>query len=439
METNEVSKSNKIKIIVLTFLILLVSVAGISYAYFSIQVTGNEEASSIRVSTALLKLIYTDTLVMEGRGIYPGWSQSKTISVENDGTDTVYYTIIWRDLFNEVANNELLLSMTCSSNIQGNTCEGLSSTAIPLSLTTTHNINIKENIEIEPGERHTYTVTVVFPELSTAQNYNQGKTFIGTLNIKEGQKPVQFTRVGTDSTIGLPVVRSVSNPTEEFYDISNAINYSSLDSTFLTKINYDASKSILLAKYNLYVGQTCTSSSSCTPISTSATGYGLQSADAKGYVDSSTPRVGVVPFSGSSTGNGYWYDTSTSTIKTQYGTSYDASNIYDTTYNTAPNYSVAFYNNAGNANYSIAYYVENYINVLGIDGAGRLLTLTEFNEMTVAQRTNGAYYWLGSAGNVSYVRYVGATSGDLRSNNFNHTSNYGVRPVIIVSTSDIGA
>ena len=240
METNEVSKSNKIKIIVLTFLILLVSVAGISYAYFSIQVTGNEEASSIRVSTALLKLIYTDTLVMEGRGIYPGWSQSKTISVENDGTDTVYYTIIWRDLFNEVANNELLLSMTCSSNIQGNTCEGLSSTAIPLSLTTTHNINIKENIEIEPGERHTYTVTVVFPELSTAQNYNQGKTFIGTLNIKEGQKPVQFTRVGTDSTIGLPVVRSVSNPTEEFYDISNAINYSSLDSTFLTKINYDA-------------------------------------------------------------------------------------------------------------------------------------------------------------------------------------------------------
>ena len=74
-------------------------------------------------------------------------------------------------------------------------------------------------------------------------------------------------RMGTDSTTGLPVVK-IGN-TEEFYDITNAIDYSSLDSTFLTKINYDASKSILLAKYNLYVGQNCTSSNSCTPISTS--------------------------------------------------------------------------------------------------------------------------------------------------------------------------
>ncbi len=431
----EENKVNKIKIIVLTFLILLVSIAGISYAYFSIQVTGNEEASSIRVSTALLRLIYTDTLVMEGRGIYPGWSQSKTISVENDGTDTVYYTIIWRDLFNEVVNNELLLSMTCSSNIQGNTCEGLSSTAIPLSLTTTHNINIKENIEIEPGERHTYTVTVVFPELSTAQNYNQGKTFIGTLNIKEGQKPVQFTRVRTDSTTGLPVVRSVSNPTEEFYDISNAINYTNLINANGNIYNYESGKTILLAKYNLYVGRNCTSTSSCTPISTSDSRYGLQSADAKGWMSSSS-MIATVPFSGSTTSDGYWYDTSTRTIKTQYGTSYDASNIYDTTYNTAPKYSVAFYNNAGNANYSIAYYVEEYVNRLGIEGTGRLLTYTEANAMTLTQRINGAYYWLGSALDSYRVRYVDP-SGSLLSHNFRNTYSNGVRPVIVVNTSDI--
>ena len=156
----------------------------------------------------------------------------------------------------------------------------------------------------------------------------------------------EFTRVGTDSTTGLPVVRY---GTEEFYDITNAINYSNLVSANGNIYNYASDKTILLAKYNLYVGQTCTSqsTSSCTPISTSASGYGLQSADAKGYVDSSTPRVAVVPFSGSSTNNGYWYDSANSTIYSKYGTSYDASNIYDTTYNTAPNYSVAFSNNAG--------------------------------------------------------------------------------------------
>ena len=60
MENNEISKSNKIKIIVITLLIFIVSIAGISYAYFTIRVTGNEEASSMRLTTANLSLVYTD-------------------------------------------------------------------------------------------------------------------------------------------------------------------------------------------------------------------------------------------------------------------------------------------------------------------------------------------------------------------------------------------
>ena len=242
-------------------------------------------------------------------------------------------------------------------------------------------------------------------------------------------------KAGTDSTKGLPVVRIGS---EEFYDITNAINYTNLINTNGNIYNYAADKTILLAKYNLYVGQTCTSSSSCTPISASASGYGLQSVDAKGYVDSSTPRVGVVPFSGSSTSNGYWYDTSTSTIKTQYGTNWTNNNIYDTTYNTAPNYSVVFLNNAGNANYSIAYYVEEYVNRLGMEASGRLLTYTEANAMTQTQRTNGARYWLGSASGSSGVRSV-VDDGNYSSIDFGDASRRGVRPVIVVSTSDIGA
>ena len=243
-------------------------------------------------------------------------------------------------------------------------------------------------------------------------------------------------RTGTDTTIGLPVVKI---GTEEFYDLTNAINYSSLDSTFLTKINYDASKSVLLAKYNLYVGQNCPSSStsSCTPISTSASGYGLQSVDAKGYLGNwNNPAVGVVPFSGSSTTRGYW-DPSNSGINSTYGTYTDyANNIYDTNYITAPNYSVKFYNNAGNANYSIAYYVEEYVNRLGIDGTGRLLTYPEANAMTQAQRTNGARYWLGSADDSVFVMCV-YTDGDMYGYGFNIVNNVGVRPVVVINTSDI--
>ena len=274
----------------------------------------------------------------------------------------------------------------------------------------------------------------MFKETGSNQNYNQNKEFYGTLNIAEYEPP--FKRMGTDATTGLPVVK-IDN--EEFYDITNAIDYSTLISTNGNIYNYASDKSILLAKYNLYVGRNCTSSSlsSCTPISTSASGYGLQSADAKGYTGT-YPSVAVVPFSGSSTSNGYWHDSANNTIYSKYGTSYDANNIYDTDYITAPNYSVAFYNNTGNANYSIAYYVEEYVDRLGIEGTGRLLTYTEVNAMTEAQRTNGAYYWLGSAYN-NYNVWNVDTGGDLYFNYFIYTDYRGVRPVIVVNTADISS
>ena len=431
MKKNKLTRSIKIRIIVLSILLFLLTITGITYAYFTIQVTGNEEASSIRVSTARLSLIYTDTLLLGGDRIKPEWTQSKTISVENNGTVPVYYNIIWRDLLNEITDDELVISGTCSTNASGRTCDNISETIIPVSTTETHNIAIKNNIEIAVGETHTYTVTVTFKETGSNQNYNQNKEFYGTLNISEGLGALK--RAGTDSTTGLPVVKMGS---EEFYDITNAINYSSLISTNGNIYNYASDKSILLAKYNLLVGRTY-ANSVYTEITSSTTGYGLQSSDAKGYINSSTPRVGVVPFSGSSDSNGYWYDSANSTIYSKYGTSYDASNIYDTTYNTAPNWSVAFSNNAGNANYSIAYYVEEYMNTLGIEGTVRLLTYTEVNAMTQAQRTNGANFWLGSANNYSRVWNVNS-DGYLSNRNFNDGNDlYGVRPVIVVFTSSI--
>ena len=185
MEENELTKSNKIKIIIVTVLIFLVAIAGISYAYFTIQIIGNDTASSIRVTTANLRLIYTDTLVMSGEKIQPGWTQTKTITVENDGNQTVEYGIIWRELLNEITNNELVISATCTSNIQGNTCEGFEK-GIPTKTTLSNNVLIKPGISIEVGETHTYQVTVTFIETGSNQNYNQNKEFYGTLNIADG-------------------------------------------------------------------------------------------------------------------------------------------------------------------------------------------------------------------------------------------------------------
>ena len=431
MNEKKITKNIRTKLIVIILITFLLSILGLTYAYFSIQVRGNEEASSINVSTANLSLIYTDVQIIMGNAEQPGWTQNKILTVENNGTVSVQYIIKWRELENTLTNNELVISATCTSNVQGNTCNNIPETPIPSALTEETNVFVFGPVSIEPGEIQTYNLTTIFKETGSNQNYNQNKYFNGTLNIGEYDPP--FKRMGTDSTTGLPVVKIDS---EEFYDITNAINYSSLISANGNIYNYASDKSILLAKYNLYVGQNCTSSSSCTPISTSATGYGLQSADAKGYTGS-YPAVAVVPFSGSSTNYGYW-DPANTGIASKYGiyTNY-VNNIYDTNYVTAPNYSVAFSNNAGNANYSIAYYVEEYVNRLGIEGTGRLLTYPEANAMTQVQRANGAYYWLGSAYDYGIVWNV-RTSGDLINYRFYNRNNIGVRPVIVVDTSSIG-
>jgi hypothetical protein len=219
-----------------------------------------------------------------------------------------------------------------------------------------------------------------------------------------------LVRTGTDSTTGLPVVRA--GTTEEFYDITNAVNYNTLISTNGNIYNYASGKSVLLAKNNL---------------------------DTSTGVQATTSGSFAVPFCGSSNNYGYWYDSTNNRIKSQYGSSWSSNNVYDAAYNAAPNNGVAFYNNAGNAGYSVAYYVENYLNELGIvDSVGRLLTYTEANAMTQTQRANGRGYWLGSSdmNNGVHEVYGGGTVGG---DTFYISTFDGVRPVIVVLNSDISS
>ena len=62
-------------------LILLISVAGISYAYFTIQIVGSETASSMRLRTANMQLIYNDVQIISGDYAEP--TGTKTLTVTN--------------------------------------------------------------------------------------------------------------------------------------------------------------------------------------------------------------------------------------------------------------------------------------------------------------------------------------------------------------------
>ena len=178
-------KDNKILFGTLIVLLLLLT-TGLSYAYFSISVKGNDNAKNVIVEAGTLKLTYTDGPAINAQYIKPGWSTTKEVSVKNNGTLDAYYNVIWQSLTNTISNNELVLSATCqrlnaSGTVEG-TCESISQAAIS-------DMTIAKRVSIESGITHKYTFTILFKETNVDQNTNQGKKFNGVLGIEEYKAP----------------------------------------------------------------------------------------------------------------------------------------------------------------------------------------------------------------------------------------------------------
>ena len=179
------------KILFGTFIaLLLLLTTGLSYAYFSASISGNENAKNVVVEAGTLSLVYTDGPEIKTQNIKPGWSTTKEVSVKNTGTLDTNYNVIWQSLTNEITNNEMVISATCqrlnaSGAVEG-TCESISQAAIS-------DMTIAKKISIESGITHKYTFTILFKETNADQNTNQGKKFNGVLGIEE-YIPTQFEK-----------------------------------------------------------------------------------------------------------------------------------------------------------------------------------------------------------------------------------------------------
>ena len=183
-------KDDKKYIYVVAVLLLVVVALGISYAWFSAIITGNDTAKNNKVVTGDLELTYTDTNEISLDNVIPGDSFTKKVSVKNTGTLDVKYNLVWQSLTNTITNNELVIEATCkrlnsSGTVEG-TCESISQT--PVSSNT-----IKKKISIEPNITHEYTVKVTFIDTGEPQNYNKNKSFNGKLGIEE-YVPTQFEK-----------------------------------------------------------------------------------------------------------------------------------------------------------------------------------------------------------------------------------------------------
>ena len=191
------------KMYILLVISILFAVVGISLAFFSLNIIGNDTAKYNKITTGDLELVFTDDNEVSLDGAFPGDSITKTISVKNTGTKEVSYNIVWQELLNEITNNELVIDGTCknlnSSNTEDGTCSAISKKVVKEG-------NVTSNIPIKPGYTQEYEVKVTFIDTDKPQNYNKNKSFKGKLGLTESSAKTIYCTFDGELTDGAEYV-----------------------------------------------------------------------------------------------------------------------------------------------------------------------------------------------------------------------------------------
>ena len=220
-------------------------------------------------------------------------------------------------------------------------------------------------------------------------------------------------------------------------------------------VSVNDKKVVLLAKYNLYVGDNFDVVQEGDweyhyreTISKSNPLYGVQNSFARAGVLDDELFYGVVPFSAKD----YWLDQKKNTLISRYGeletgSDWIHNNVYDSSYQDKPevDYSKGYGETLEN-DYSIAYYIDPYLGRLKQIGAPndtkiRLLLVDEIIKLGCSVENNTCLtdstpdwvyyttYWLGTVRNESRVWFVGSNGSFFRGH-YERVGAVGVRPVI---------
>ena len=164
---------------------LLVVVLSVTLAYFTAQIIG--EGKNISVTSADLKIVFTDTDGnIEGNGIIPGWSNSKTFTVKNESNGTYKYDIIIKDLVNTFKTYKYLQYKITSTDGGYNMTDY---SYLPKS-STKEDVALAYEVSIDKGKTHTYTIEIKYVnDEYVDQSIDMGQSLSGTIYIREFTKP----------------------------------------------------------------------------------------------------------------------------------------------------------------------------------------------------------------------------------------------------------
>ena len=205
---------------------LLVVVLSVTLAYFTAQIIG--KGKDVSVSSADLKIIFTDSDgAISGSNIEPGWSDTKTFTIENKSNETYKYNIVIQDLVNTFVTNRYLQYKITSTN-GGYNMTGFKD--VPKSSAPKDKI-LAYSVSIPVGVTQSYTVEFMYSnDESVDQSDDMGKKLSGTLFITEGTEDIYAGY--EEGTLGYQIMGD--NPTRNTRDTYDAVFTNNTTGTLFT-------------------------------------------------------------------------------------------------------------------------------------------------------------------------------------------------------------
>lgn len=181
---------NKKNITILSLIIIcaiIIGILGATYAYFTINVdnTSNTDTS---ISSAKIDVSYSDGAKVEVSNIIPGWTSSKTISITNNSSVEVSYTINWTNVSNNFVigtvsgEEEFVYYVTKSTTNPNSTVTTGTKSAAQTMPRVDGSLFNASNVSIAPGATDTYVIDFEYINNENGnQTENMNKTFTSTL------------------------------------------------------------------------------------------------------------------------------------------------------------------------------------------------------------------------------------------------------------------
>ncbi len=172
-------KKYLLSIVFIILLTLAVTITA-SFAYFTANITGLEETTSVAISGGIMSINYTSGSNINILNIYPKeepWVIKEfTLDGDNSSSSDMKYIIKLNITSNTFTENALKYTLTSeNTNNNGGVIPNISVSDVPSS-----SINLGTGLFTGPtitSKRHKYTLKIYFPETGKDQNIDQNKEF----------------------------------------------------------------------------------------------------------------------------------------------------------------------------------------------------------------------------------------------------------------------